>query len=538
MIVRNRIQKDESVVIIWKDLLTPQDMRKTEQKAFEAGMPSILLMEHAAIKVVDALEKELGGCEGKDVVFLCGTGNNGGDGLAAARLFQMRGGRPEIWLSGDPKTPDAKTNLQMALACGIEVKNLAGLPREEWPFSEGYSPDKRRDGYVDALLGIGMKGEPDEITSAMILVPYHDFGNRVVIAVDVPSGMDALTGDCPGIYMHADVTVTFHAAKPGLYLSQDREAVGRIEVADIGLGAWHCTHLSDEEKEMDLEITTPEHLMYLSPRALDAHKGDFGRILIYAGSMGMAGAAAMCAKAAIAAGAGLTTVCCPKEIIPVLQTLVPSAMCMDIEEAVKNPPVYDVLAVGCGLSQKEGVWENILKLYDPEKPSVWDADALNLLAKHPMKLGKKAVITPHPGEAARLLDMTPDQVLEDPISSARMLQEKFGCCVLLKGDVSIACSISLITGLPMYVFNALGTPALAKGGSGDALAGILAALAHTEGVFASSAALASAWHGMAGIVGESKFGQRELTTMQLIDCLHEAEQWGKGKIPPPAAWKG
>ena len=537
MIVRNRIQKDKSGVIIWEELLTPGDMRKTEQKAFEAGMPSILLMEHAAIKVVDVLEKELGGCEGKDVVFLCGTGNNGGDGLAAARLFQARGGWPEIWLSGDPKTPDAKTNLQMALACGIPVLNLAETPRDEWPFSEGYSPDKRRDGYVDALLGIGMKGEPDEITSSMILAPYHDFGNRVVIAVDVPSGMDAMTGDCPGAYMHADVTVTFHAAKPGLYLSQDREAVGRIEVADIGLGDWDCADLPGDERELDMEITTPGHLRQLSHRALDAHKGDFGRILIYAGSMGMAGAAAMCAKAAIVAGAGLTTVVCEKEIIPILQALVPNAMCMDIEEAMKNPPVYDVLAVGCGLSQKEGVWGNILKLYNPEKPSVWDADALNLLAKHPMKLGENAVITPHPGEAARLLNRTPDQVLEDPISAARMLQEKYGCCALLKGDVSIACGISSVTHRPHYEFNALGTPALAKGGSGDALAGILAVLLHTEGVSASTAALASAWHGMAGIVGESKFGQRELTTLQLIDCLHEAEQWGKGEIPPPENWK-
>ena len=520
------------------ELLTPGDMRKTEQKAFEAGMPSILLMEHAAIKVVDALEKELGGCKEKNVVFLCGTGNNGGDGLAAARLFQVRGGKAEIWLSGAPKTPDAKTNLQMALACDIEVKNLAEIPREEWPFNEDFMPEKHYDGYVDALLGIGMKGAPDEITTAMITGMAHEFKRQTVIAVDIPSGMDALTGACPGAYARANVTVTFHAGKPGLYLSRDRDAVGRIEVADIGLYALDCAFLSCEERELELDVTTPASMKMLSSRPLNAHKGDSGRILIYAGSLGMAGAAAMCAKAAVAVGAGLTTMVCEKEIIPILQILVPNAMCMDIEEAVKNPPAYDVLAVGCGLSQRDGVWDNILKLFDPEKPSVWDADALNLLAKHPMQLGKKAVLTPHPGEAARLLGMSIQDVLQNPLESARALQEKYGCRVLLKSDVSIACGVNWITGCPHYVINALGTPALAKGGSGDALAGILAALLHTEGVSAFTAALASAWHGMAGIVGESRFGQRELTTSQLIDCLHEAEMWGKGKMPPPDTYRG
>lgn len=537
--MRNIVQKDEGSVIMMHELLTPGDMRKTEQKAFEAGMPSILLMEHAAIKVVDALEKELGGsCHGKSAVFLCGTGNNGGDGLAAARLFQVRGGNAEIWLSGAPKTPDAKTNLQMALACGIKVLNFGEMPREEWPVSEACVPNCFHDGYVDALLGIGMKGKPDEVTSSMICAPHHDFGNHVVIAVDIPSGMDAVTGDCPGAYMQADVTVTFHAAKPGLYLSRDREAVGRIEVADIGLNDWDCAYLPDTEREMELDVTAPASVRLLSPRPLNAHKGDFGRILIYAGSMGMAGAVAMCAKAAVAAGAGLTTVVCEKEIIPIMQTLVPNAMCMDIEEAVKNPPIYDVLAVGCGLSQRDGVWENILKLFDPEKPSVWDADALNLLTKHPMQLGKKAVITPHPGEAMRLLGWPMEKVLKDRLHAAAALQKKYGCRVLLKGDVSIACEISPMTHRLSYIINALGTPALAKGGSGDALAGILAALLHTEGVSASTAALASAWHGMAGIVGESRFGQRELITSQLIDCLHEAEAWGKGKMPPPDTYRG
>ena len=533
--MRKKIQKSVSGVIIMEELLTPNDMRKTEQRAFDAGMPSILLMEHAAMKVVDALEEELGSCKEKKVVFLCGTGNNGGDGLAAARLFQMRGGWAEIWLSGDPKTPDAKTNLKLARECRIDILNLAELPREEWPFDdENFTPHQHHDGYVDALLGIGMKGEPDFITSAMILAPYHDFGNHTVIAVDIPSGMDALNGDCPGTYMHADVTVTFHALKPGLYLSQDRDAVGEIEVADIGLNDLDECYL--DEKEMDLELTVPAHMETLPTRFLDAHKGECGRVLIYAGSLGMAGAAAMCAKAAVVAGAGLVTVTCPKEIIPILQCLVPNAMCMDIEAAVKNPPAYDVLAVGCGLSQSEEIWENILKLFNPAKPSVWDADALNMLSKHPMKLGSNAVITPHPGEAARLLNWEAEKVLDDRLAAVRQLSEKYGCMAVLKSDVTVLCEIG--ENGPKYFLNALGGPALAKGGSGDALAGIMAVLLHQMRLpDLDSAAIACAWHGMAGIIGEKKYGQRQLTTSQLIDCLWEAEQWGKGKIPPPEGWE-
>ena len=360
-----------------------------------------------------------------------------------------------------------------------------------------------------------------------------------VIAVDIPSGIDGKTGATPGVFVHADVTVTLNVPKPGLYLTKEREAVGRIVVADIGLWAlmpWHCDALLLDDLELDCEMLLPSALGQLQDRPLSAHKGDCGRVLIYAGSLGMAGAAAMCAKAAVTAGAGLTTIACEKEIMPILQTLVPNAMCADIEQAFKNPPAYDVLALGCGLGQSETAWDIILKLWNPDKKSVWDADALNLLAKHPMKLGKNAVITPHPGEAARLLGCTVEQITDDRLAAARKLAEKFDCTAVLKGDVTVICAIG--EDGPEYRLNTIGTPALAKGGSGDALTGILAALLHAEGYPLYAAALACLWHGMAGIVGEAKFGQRELTTDQLISCLHDAERWGRGELPPPVCYRG
>ena len=527
-------------------VLTPEDTRRTEQKAFALGVSSLLLMEHAALAVVDELEKALGGdCRQKKALFLCGTGNNGGDGLAAARLFRMRGGYPTVWLYGEPKTRDAQTNLQWLRSVIREehILDLSRLPENQLPF-DGESPSEPFDGYVDALLGTGFRGSIESpLLSRMVLAPYHDFHLGMehmppVIAADIPSGINGKTGEAQWPYMHADVTVTFNTPKPGLYLTKEREAVGKIVVADIGLWdmmPWNSDALLLDDMELDCEMLTPRALRMMEARPVGAHKGDCGRVLIYAGSLGMAGAAAMCAKAAIAAGAGLTTIACEREIIPILQTLIPNAMCVEIGQAVKNPPAYDVLALGCGLGQDEGAWKNILKLWDREKPSVWDADALNLLSKHPMKLGKWAVITPHPGEAARLLGWTAEQILADRMEAARALAEKYDCVAVLKSDVTVICHME--DGRTEYRLNAIGSPALAKGGSGDALTGILAARLH-ETYPLNAAAQACLWHGMAGAVGEEKYGQRELSTDQLIACLHDAERWGRGERPAPVGWRG
>ncbi|MBR4538315.1 MAG: NAD(P)H-hydrate dehydratase [Clostridia bacterium] len=526
-------------------VLTPEDMRRTEQKAFSLGVSSLLLMEHAALAVVDELEKLLGGsCAEKRVLFLCGTGNNGGDGLAAARLFSMRGGQPTVWLYGEPKTQDAQTNLQwLRLLPFVEILNLGEMAEEELPF-DGESPNQPFDGYVDALLGTGFRGRIDSpLLARMALAPYHDFHLGIahmppVIAVDIPSGVNGKTGEAEWPYVHADVTVTFNAPKPGLYLTKDREAVGKIVVADIGLWdmmPWNSDLLLLDDPELRCETLAPSALRFLTRRAVNAHKGHNGRVLIYAGKMGMAGAAAMCAQAAVTAGAGLTTVACEQGIMPILQTLVPNAMCMEIGEAVKNPPAHDVLALGCGLGQSEEVWQNILKLWNPEKPSVWDADALNLLAKHPMRLGKNAVIIPHPGEAARLLGKTAEEILADRFAAAQALAKQYDCTAALKSDVTVICKID--EDGPEFRLNTVGSPALAKGGSGDALTGILASLLwdydeETRSPLPFSihnVALACLWHGAAGLVGEKKYGQRELTTGQLIACLHEAERMGRGE---------
>ncbi|MBQ6950179.1 MAG: NAD(P)H-hydrate dehydratase, partial [Clostridia bacterium] len=177
---------------------------------------------------------------------------------------------------------------------------------------------------------------------------------------------------------------------------------------------------------------------------------------------------------------------------------------------------------GCGLGQDEKVWQQIKALYAPEKPTVWDADALNLLAKDPFRLGEKAVITPHIGEAARLLGRSTEEILKDRLEAAKELCEKFGCTVVLKSDVTVICCME--EGKPEYILNASGSPAMAKGGSGDVLAGMLGALLHEEMLPLQAAGLACLWHGMAGEAGEKKYGLLELTAEKLIECFYEARK--------------
>lgn len=484
-------------------VLTPEEMRTVEKSAIGAGYPSLLLMEHAAGSVTDEVQSLIGGtCTGKKVLFLCGTGNNGGDGLAAARIFRDRGGISTVLLAGEPKTEDACTNYALLRMQESDIRY----------FGEGDIPDIGQfDAVVDAILGTGFHGIPDDTVSGMIAL--LEDADIPVIAVDVPSGLNALTGEAPGACVNASVTVTFHAAKRGLYLTENREAVGKMRVADIGL------NYLDEEicpPRRESFVVTPDELRYLPSRRLRSHKGDMGRVLIYAGSMGMAGAAAMCAKACIKAGAGLVTLACEKELIPVLQTLVPGAMCRDIEDAVWNVPDYDVFCVGCGLGRGEKQWSNILALWDREKPSVWDADALNMLSQHRMRLGDMAVIMPHIGEAARLLNTTSDQVLADRFTAAGELGSKYDCTVILKSDVT------LVHGFDGTAFIPWGTPALAKGGSGDVLCGMVAAL-QAQGE-CDAPVLAALWHALAARIGEEQFGMREMMAEELISCLNEAEK--------------
>lgn len=498
--------------------ITPADMKALETRFMaENGVPGALLMEHAAMGVVDAIARFT---DKGTALFLCGPGNNGGDGYAAARLWVMRGGKSRIVEVTSEVRGDALLNRNLARMMRIPIQSAAEF--------ESLPPC---DVIVDALFGTGLSRVVDGDAAALIhsANDRHDFFGTPIIAVDIPSGIDGTTGQVLGEAIRATETVTFHRIKQGLLLGDAPDYVGKLTVQPILI-----PHGDDLDHAYEgLEILTPHELdRERFRRAATVHKGDFGRMVLFCGSRGMAGAAALCANAAIRTGAGLTTILCRESLLPILQTLAPGAMCAPLPEkdgmllpesveiARKTLAHADAACIGCGLGQASDAMP-ILRLFaQAECPVLWDADALNLLARcdgfFPLK--EADVITPHPGEAARLLGCSTAEITADALSALDRLHDLCGCTVLLKG------ARTLITD-GMYSFcNLYASPALAKGGSGDVLAGIIAALLarRNNGCRLPSiqaAAYGALIHGLAGIRAAEQHGENCTLPTDLVDCI-------------------
>ncbi len=523
------------------DTITPAQMKELETRFMqETGVPGILLMEHAARGVVEALGRHVP--KTARVLFLCGPGNNGGDGYAAARLWTMGGGEAAVWEVTDQQTGDAK--IMRKLACYHWPRILIYGADEEFDFSI-------YDAYVDAVFGTGLSRPIDGQPWAMLhhiydqITVYAGGRDKPVIAVDVPSGLNALTGEIadPLVVVPATETVTFHRPKLGLLLQDGPKVAGKITVHSIFIDQVLDTDFDEDEEYPGMTILEPSDLDDL-PRmfhpAVTAHKGDMGRVVLFCGSRGMAGAAALCANAAMRTGAGLTNLLCRESILPILQTLAPAATCTILPEkdGVLLPEAADIAraalekadaaCIGCGLGQTEDLLPLLKVFAEAACPIVWDADALNLLAKQPslLPLPAKDVVTPHPGEAARLLGCAAPEVTGDPLAALDRLHQLCGCTVLLKG------ARTLITDGENRFCNLYGTPAMAKGGSGDVLTGILTALLarcharHKEDDETSGdwfadtlVAYAALIHGLAGIRAEKLRGTNSVLPTDLIENI-------------------
>ena len=502
-------------------LLTPAQMREMERRYMEeSGVASIDLMERAARALTDALLQRFGA--DRTIFFACGPGGNGGDGLAAARLYQAAGGRAAFALCGEVKSPDAVENLRRAREAGVREIDMDG--------------GERPDVWVDALFGTGL--------SRALSGKALDFVGRIngdrargsrIVAVDIPSGISGLSGGGPDgetgeDFVRADVTITFQRPKVGHYLDFGLVATGELAVADIGIPAEYLP-----KKEIAYLYEVPASFRgYTFPR--NTHKGGRGHVLIVAGSMGMAGAAALCAGAALRSGAGLVTVACPASIVPILQVLEPCAMCVPLPEkdgalAAKAADILwelrdgKQIVAGPGLSRRcaPEVLEALLAPKDGRPASlVLDADALNILAEHRELLAMASlscVLTPHPGEARRLLG----RELTDPVSDARALAalgDELGCKVVLKGASRVVCEGAPVNGRAHPVFiSTTGGSGMAKGGSGDVFAGLLAGLRCCEWC---NIAAACEVHGLAGVLAEEKYGDTAMTSRDLLEMLPEA----------------
>jgi NAD(P)H-hydrate epimerase len=431
----------------------------------------------------------------------CGPGNNGGDGYVLARLARDSGRDVRVVVL--PKTAardgaGARAAAAYAQSGGVAI-----------PFSV-HDALPEADVWIDALFGIGLHRALDGLAADFATAINRQ--SRPVLALDVPSGIDADRGDNPGIAVLAEVTLSFIAGKCGLYTGAGRAAAGEVVIDRLGLD-----DALFEGIEPAALLARPETLTHwLRPRARNAHKGDFGHVLCVGGDHGFGGAVALCAHAALRCGAGLVSVATRAPHVAALIASRPEAMAHAVEESAEFVPLLQrasVIALGPGLGQ--GDWGRALHAaaIASGKPLVIDADALNLLAQHPHAL-HDAVLTPHPGEAARLLDVSTDSIQGDRYAAALKLADRYDAVVVLKGAGTV---VSAPGDIPVVID--AGNPGMATGGMGDVLTGTIAAL-RAQGWSAFDAAVCGALlHAAAGDAAARDGGERGLLPSDLFGHL-------------------
>ena len=431
----------------------------------------------------------------------CGPGNNGGDGYVIAHLARASG-RDVCVLALLPDSPRDGAGARAAAA----YAQSGGVAT---PYAMGDALPEA-DVWVDALFGIGLHRALDGLAADFAAALNRQ--PRPVLALDVPSGINADTGDSPGVAVQAGVTLSFIAGKCGLYTGAGRDAAGEVVVDRLGLD-----EALFEGIEPAAMLARPENLSHwLKPRPRDAHKGDFGHVLCVGGDHGYGGAIALCAQAALRCGAGLVSVATRATHVAALIVSRPEAMTHAVEESGEFAPLLQrasVIAIGPGLGQ--GDWGRALHAaaLASGKPLVIDADALNLLARQPQAL-HDAVLTPHPGEAARLLDVSTSTVQSDRYAAADNLADLYAATVVLKGAGTIVATLGKIP----FIIDA-GNPGMATGGMGDVLTGVIAAL-RAQGLSAfDSAACGALLHASAGDAAARDGGERGLLPSDLFTLL-------------------
>lgn len=429
------------------------------------------------------------------IVVACGPGNNGGDGYLLAAHAARSGRAARVARLSAPRTDAARHAEAECRAAGVAIADFDGrLP-------EG-------DLLVDALFGIGLARAPEGAAAA--LIEAIDAGGAPVFALDVPSGVDADTGHVPGVAVHATRTLQMLAAHRGLATGAALDHVGVAAVASLDVDATHAVAAAYSPRADALP-------RWLRPRASDSHKGRYGHVLCIGGDAGSGGAIALAAEAALRSGAGLASVATRAAHVAPLLSRRPELMAHAVDDAgdlAKPLARANVLAIGPGLGT--GDWGSALldAACAGGKPLVLDADALNLLAQRPRALPADAILTPHPGEAARLLDCDAAAAQADRFAAAARLVARFDCVIVLKGAGTIVAAPGEI---PRVV--AAGNPGMASGGMGDLLTGVIAAL-RAQGLAAFDAACCGALlHAAAGDAAAREGGQRGLLASDLLPWL-------------------
>lgn len=508
--------------VCFMKLLTAAQMKTLDQRAIrEKGIPSVKLMETAARAVATAA---LSVCPPERVscgaVVFCGPGNNGGDGIAAARFLLEQGVPVCAFLVGrrEKMTEDSQEMERRLLAAGGRLEHFCPTDAQQ------QAACRQAGVLIDAIFGIGLRAAPREDAAAAIR--WMNESPAPVVAADIPSGVSADTGRVPSMAVHAAQTVTFTLPKPGQITGAGSVCCGVLSIVDIGIPK----ELVDEMPCRTFLLTEEMVRAKLPVRKADGHKGDFGKVGIVAGSVGYTGAPALAAQGAARAGAGLVFLHVPNSIYAIEAVKNTEAMVFPVpcegetiaptaaEQLLRKLAAYDACLIGPGLGQSEGARAVVESaVLGVEGPLVLDADGLNLLGTHINDCRARripAVLTPHEGEMKRLGG---DLTSGDRISVARSFAEAYGCVLVLKGrGTVVACPDGNV-----YV-NPTGNAGMAKGGSGDVLSGVLLALLG-QGMSPEDAAAAAVYfHGAAGDLCARRWGQRGMLPSDLISMLPQA----------------
>lgn len=478
-------------------LYRAQDARAIDRRAIEGlGIPAFELMSRAGAAAWRLLRERWPHVRRIGVV--CGPGNNGGDGYVLARLAHEAGYHVALIALAEARSAEARQAAAEWQAAGGRTQVFeAALPKV--------------DLWVDALFGIGLTRAPEG--TARELIDALNAAAVPVLALDTPSGVDADSGHVPGAAVRATATLSFIAAKRGLHTGAALDHVGEVVLDPLALPP-----AAFEGTPPAARLLRPAALRrWLPRRARNSHKGHYGHVLCVGGDLGMGGAARLCAEAALRAGAGLVSVATRAEHVAAILAGRPEAMARGIEDASDFEPMLaraDVLALGPGLGRGDWGWSLWTSALRSGKPAVLDADALNLLAGQTLALPAGCVLTPHPGEAARLLDTDGAEVQRDRFRAAEALAAQYDAVVVLKGAGTV---VAAPDELPRVI--AAGNPGMASGGMGDVLTGAIAALL-AQGLPPFDAACAGALlHAAAGDAAAHEGGERGLLPSDLLAPL-------------------
>jgi len=500
-------------------------MRQVEEECAKIGLPPSMLMENAGKAVAEEVRKVLGTINQQRILILIGPGNNGGDGLVAARHLHDWGAKVSLYLFSQRPPDDSNLKqVQERGITGIEAAQDENLGRLDELLASA-------NAVIDALFGTG-KSRPLGGIFRQVLDRVSETRKRQpalrIIAVDLPSGLNADSGAADPACLYADNTITLGSPKPGLFNPPGAERSGKITVADIGIPAYLVESVTEEL------ITKDWAKSVLPERPLQANKGSFGRVLVVAGSINYIGAAYLACSGAIRVGAGLATLATATSLQPILASKLTEVTYFPLPEShpgIISPDAarlihqeldrYNVLLIGCGLGQNQSVIRFIRSTLFRSKsalPSlVLDADALNTLAKIPnwwQQLTDDAILTPHPGEMARLAGASVDEVQSDRIGITKRLALEWHKTIVLKGAYTVIASPN-----GQSRISSIANPGLASAGTGDVLAGIIAGLLAQGLSLFDAAACGVFLHSEAGEIVQTRLGNAGIIASDLLPVL-------------------